>query len=97
MSQQIGESVMSQQSDPASIIRYALEESRGRGLDSLSQINHAVRRVLALRPDMGRSRAETLVQDAMWPRPSRPPRSVQAAATPPRRRAPSVLRPKAGD
>ena len=83
---------MSQQTDPASIIRYALEESRGRGLDSLSQINHAVRRVLALRPDMGRSRAESLVQEAMWPRPARPSRSVQTAATPPRRRAPSVLR-----
>ena len=88
---------MSQQSDPASIIRYALEESRCRGLDSLSQINHAVRRVLALRPDMGRSRAESLVQEAMWPRPSRPPRGVQAAVTPPRRRAPSVLRSKPGD
>ena len=83
---------MSQQTDPASIIRYALEESRCRGLDSLSQINHAVRRVLALRPDMGRSRAETLVQDAMWPRPSRAPRTAPAAMTPPRRRAPSVLR-----
>jgi hypothetical protein len=83
---------MSQQSDPASIIRYALEESRGRGLDSLSQINHAVRRVLALRPDMGRSRAETLVQDAMWPRPTRAPRGAPPAMTPPRRRAPSVLR-----
>ncbi|MBK1670971.1 hypothetical protein CKO28_23450 [Rhodovibrio sodomensis] len=88
---------MSQQSDPASIIRYALEESRGRGLDSLGQINHAVRRVLALRPDMGRSRAESLVQEAIWPRPSRPPRAVPAAMAAPRRRPPSVLRSGSGD
>jgi hypothetical protein len=90
---------MAQQSDPAGIIRYALEESRGRGLDSLGQMNHAVRRVLALRPDMGRSLAESLVQDAMWPRPARAPRVGSAAVPPLHRRAPSVLRPgpRAGD
>ncbi|WP_156092531.1 hypothetical protein [Rhodovibrio salinarum] len=82
---------MSQQPDPASIIRYALEESRGRGLDSLGQLNHAVRRVLHLRPDMGRSRVESLVQEAMWPRPPRVGRSVGAGIPVPHR-APAVLR-----
>lgn len=91
---------MPQQSDPAGIIRHALEESRGRGLDNLGQLNHAVRRVLSLRPDMGRSRAELLVQEAMWPRPSRPPRGGEPATVPPpTRRPPPVLRPtrRAGD
>lgn len=63
---------MAQQGDPAGIIRYALQESRARGLDSVGQLHHAVRRVMTLRPDMGRSRAERLVQDAMWPRATGP-------------------------
>lgn len=84
------------ESDPAGIIRYALEESRGRGLDSLGQMNHAVRRVLAVRPDVGRSRAESLVQDAMWPRQGHAVRSGPAVVPPPRRRPPALLRPGSG-
>jgi hypothetical protein len=45
-----------------------------RGLDSVGQLQHAVRRVLTLRPDVGRHRAERLVQDAMWPQPGRGPK-----------------------
>lgn len=65
---------MAEQHDPAGIIRYALEESRMRGLDSVGQLHHAVRRVLMLRPDVGRHRAERLVQEAMWPQPARGPK-----------------------
>jgi hypothetical protein len=90
---------MPQQSDPAGIIRHALEESRSRGLDSLGQLNHAVSRVLSLRPDMGRSRAESLVQDAMWPRAGRSARADPRSVPPPVRRPTPVLRAprRAGD
>ena len=88
---------MGESQDPAGIIRYALEESRTRGLDSVGQLHHAVRRVLMLRPDVGRHRAERLVQEAMWPQPTRGPTPV--TLLPLRRRAsdprprPRVVRP----
>jgi len=91
-----GEPVMPREPDPAGIIRRALDDARDRGLDSLGQINHAVRQVLALRPDMGRRRAEALVQEAIWPRSARLPRGGPAAVPPPRRGSPSALRPGSG-